>query len=114
MRTNADSTFGAGTNTVGGTRPTTEATAQYATLTDTAPYASDRTGAASRSPTSLCTITSIREICGTPSSRSATSGVATLYGRLATRTQSDESPSSAGQSAAMASASTTRTPAGST
>jgi hypothetical protein len=35
--TNAESTFGWGTNTVGGTFPTTRAVAQYATFTDTAP-----------------------------------------------------------------------------
>ena len=39
-----------------------------------------------RSPTSRCTITSIRSTWATPSRTSATSGVATLYGRLATST----------------------------
>jgi hypothetical protein len=34
---NTDSTFGRGTNTVEGTRPSTDAVAQYATFTDTAP-----------------------------------------------------------------------------
>ena len=37
MRTNTESTRGWGTNTVGGTRPTTLASAQYATLTDGMP-----------------------------------------------------------------------------
>ena len=36
-RTSTDSTLGLGRNTVGGTRPTTAAEAQYATFTDTAP-----------------------------------------------------------------------------
>ena len=87
ISTSADSTFGRGTNTLAGTRPTMRAVAQYATFTLTAPYAAVRGAAHRRSATSRCTITSIRSICGTPSSRSATSGVATLYGRLATSAQ---------------------------
>ncbi len=113
MRTSADSTLGFGRNTVGGTRPTISARAQYATFTETAPYASSPAFAASRSPTSRCTITNMRWICGTPSSRSATSGVATLYGRFATRIHRSV-PRMLGQSAVSASASITRTPAGST
>ena len=54
---------------------------------DRAVRAACRGAAQNRSPTSRCTITSIRSICGTPSSRSQTSGVATLYGRLATSAQ---------------------------
>ncbi len=78
MRTRADSTRGGGTNTVGGTRPTTSASARYATFTDGMPYALFPGPAASRSPTSRCTITSIRAMAGTSASRSSTSGVATL------------------------------------
>ena len=55
----------------------------------------------------------MRPIAGTPSSRSATSGVATLYGRLATSTHGSE-PSNDAQSRRRASPSTTVTPAGST
>ena len=55
-------TFGLGRNTVAGTVPTTSAVAQYATFTDTAPYASSPGPGARRSPTSRCTITSIRSI----------------------------------------------------
>ena len=78
MRTSADSTLGRGTNTDAGTRPATDADAQYATLTLTAPYCFEPGGAANRSATSRCTITSIDRISGTSSSRSHTSGVATL------------------------------------
>ena len=51
------------------------------------PYTRDPGAAASRSPTSRCTMTSIRAICGTSSSSRSTTGVATLYGRLETHAQ---------------------------
>ena len=73
--------------------------------------------AASRSPTSSCTSTTIRSMVGTASSRSRTSGVAMLYGRFATIDQGragSGGPSSAAQSSCMASASTTVAPSGST
>ena len=85
------------------------AVAQYATFTLTAPYASDPAAAHSRSATSRCTITSIRSICGTKSSRSQTSGVATLYGRLATSTHRGAAANVDVQSNRIASASTTVT-----
>src|SRR5215210_6764330 len=94
MSASADSTFGRGTNTLAGTIPATRAVAQYATFTVTAPYAGVRGTAQNRSATSRCTITSIREIAGTPSSRSHTSGVAMLYGRLATSTHPLGTPAS--------------------
>ena len=65
MRTSAESTLGFGKNTFGPTRPTTSALAQYATFTDGMPYAFVPGDAASRSPTSRCTITSMRSIAGT-------------------------------------------------
>ena len=76
MATSAESTFGRGRNTDGGTRPTIAASAQYATLTLTAPYALVPGPAASRSPTSACTMTSMRSTKGSSSSRSATIDVA--------------------------------------
>ena len=54
------------------------------TSTDTAPYAFVPGSAKNRSATSRCTITHQDSSSGTPVSVSATSGVATLYGRLAT------------------------------
>ena len=71
ISTSADSTFGRGTNTDAGTCPTIRAVAQYATFTLTAPYGR-RARARRRTarPTSRCTITSIRSIAGTSSSRS--------------------------------------------
>ena len=54
------------------------------TITDTAPYAFVPGSAKNRSATSRCTITHQDSSSGTPVSVSATSGVATLYGRLAT------------------------------
>ena len=58
-----------------------------ATFTDTAPYAFEPGVAASRSPTSRCTITRKRSIAGASSSARTTTGVATLYGRFDTITQ---------------------------
>jgi hypothetical protein len=78
MRTRADSTRGFGRNTFGPTSPTISASAQYATFTDGMPYALVPGEAASRSPTSRCTITSKLVIAGTASSTSSTNGVATL------------------------------------
>ena len=79
ISTSVDITFGRGRNTVGGTSPTSRAVAQYAIFTLSAPYAFDPgVAATNRSPTSRCTITKKRWISGTPSSRSATIGVATL------------------------------------
>ena len=86
MSTSADSTRGGGTNTVGDTLPTTVASAHQARRTDGMPYALVPGPAARRSPTSSCTITSMRSIAGAPASRSSTSGVAMLYGRFATST----------------------------
>jgi hypothetical protein len=48
MSTRADSTRGCGAKTVAGTRPTTNALAQYATFADTAPYPWSPDPAASR------------------------------------------------------------------
>ena len=78
MRTNTDSTAGRGTNTEAGTRPTTFAVAWYATFTDTAPYALSPGPAASRSPTSRCTMTSIDTHIGASSRARSTTGTATL------------------------------------
>ena len=91
--------WAAGTNTVGGTCPTTSRRGPVRHLHRRRRRRRRRPRrAASRSPTSRCTITSIRSIGGTPSSRSSTSGVATLYGRLATSVHRGRRPSSAGQS----------------
>jgi hypothetical protein len=65
-------------NTDAGTSPTIFAVAQYAIFTLTAPYAGVRAVATNRSATSFCTITSKCSTAGALSSRSATSGVATL------------------------------------
>src|SRR5439155_18119435 len=82
--TSAESTFGRGRNTVGGTgwKPVRSATS--CTRTDTAPYALVEGEAKRRSATSRCTITVQSSIPGRRSRLSAINGVATLYGRLAT------------------------------
>ena len=99
IRTSADSTLGRGTNTVAGTCPTMRAVAQYATFTLTAPYACCRAGGEALADLALHHHEH-RSIGGTSSSRSHTSGVATLYGRLATSTQRSPPASSACQSSA--------------
>ncbi len=78
IRTSTDSTAGRGTNTDAGTRPTTRAVAWYATFTDTAPYALSSGPAASRSPTSRWTMTSIDCTLGASSRARSTTGTATL------------------------------------
>ena len=88
MSTSADSTFGRGRNTPAGTWPTTAAVAQYATFTrhDAVGLGRRPRPPAARPPRAAPSPASARS----PARRRAgrrTSGVATLYGRLATSTQ---------------------------
>ena len=78
MRTTTDSTFGRGRNTEAGTLPTTRAVPLRSTSTLGMPRARDPGGAASRSPTSRCTITTMVSMAPASRSRSRTSGVAML------------------------------------
>ena len=100
IRTSADSTLGRGTNTEAGTWPTIRAVAQYATLTLTAPYCfvAGRGGEPLGRPRAAPSPASTRSPARS-SSRSHTSGVATLYGRLATSVQRSLAASSDCQSA---------------
>ena len=82
-----------------------DAVARYATRRLTAPYASSPGRAASRSPTSRCSITTNAATLGTRVNTSRTSGVATLYGRFAQQTHgSSPGPSTSSQSKRVASA----------
>ena len=76
--------MGTGQKTARGTAPARRTAAYQAALTDGTPYAREPGGAASRSATSACTITSPRRSVGSSSSRCSSTGTATLYGRLAT------------------------------
>ena len=103
--TSALSTFGRGTKTVGGT-DADHLARRRSTRPSPTPRRTRRrpTVAASRSPTSRCTITSIAVDHRRVSSARDTTGVATLYGRFATIAQRSPPRAAAGQSTVSASA----------
>src|SRR4051812_11198854 len=82
--TSAESTFGRGRKTSRETGWKPVRSVASWSRTETAPYAFVRGAAKKRSATSRCTITHHCSTDGRPARLSATSGVATLYGRFAT------------------------------
>ncbi len=82
--TSPESTLGAGQNTFRPMAPARFTSAYQLALTDGTPYTLLPGLAASRSATSLCTITRVRSMLGKVASMCSRTGTATLYGRLAT------------------------------
>ena len=84
--TRIESTLGTGQNTWRLTLPLVFQRPYQAALALGAPYTFEPGGAASRSPTSACTITSPRCSVGKCSMKCRSTGTDTLYGRFATST----------------------------
>src|SRR5690606_19980625 len=103
--TSPESTLGCGQNTPRPTRPACRVSAYQAILTLGTPYALPPGGAASRSATSSCTITRPRSRSGNSRSVCSSTGTATLYGRLATRTRGSAGSPSVSEGPADADAS---------